>query len=565
MILTNTTANTHFVGRANAVFVFGQDDNAPSVISTVVAKVRDDESGVRVQFRGAPVFDKNVTGHIDDTVLPVVDGILTRLGKPKRCFELSIVNLEVTSVLEIAFTISGFSADLPIFLAMLSTILQIPIPNDIVSTGHIASPDGDIRMVKGIPAKLTSAINAENINTFIHPSIDQDNSLESLSPFEKEIVSDAITKARLNIETISVSDINELARTVFPEDSVVIASLRQSFCNQSFPKNLTDTPIGEVAKFFGEGMYQRFWKVLERQMLSGESNNAKELISVLTSYHIHQKTYPKGVGEGLTNLVRSLPPETLRLKIDFPLLLISQFTALGQFAGESDHEDLRLLFSAAFREKLRPNEKVIGPYLSRENSDESLLKPQLQSILSEIDADALTMMFGIPIDSARAAYLLEAVRVKDSEDFTKTVTSFYVHLLRYTQKTNGPLSVKNAEAEAFSLIERTFSKKGGFRGALSEGKHATNGGLRMILDMMTEQYKHEEQEKHVNCVLKLALDPLDWESKVTLITGIMETLQHVLPQKIRSQPPERFAGHYELIVNAYVESINKLNMIFRRL
>ena len=229
MILHNTTANSHFVGRANAVFVFGQDENAPSVISTVVATVRDQINSDRILLRGDPVFDEKATDHIINTVLPVVDGVVKRLGLAERCFELSLVNIEATSVLEIAFTISGFSADLPIFLAMLSTILQIPIPSNIVSTGHIASPDGDIRMVKGIPTKLTSAINAENIHTFIHPSIDQDNSLGSFSPLKKEIISDAITKAKPHIETIAVSDINELVRAVFTEESVVVASLRQSF------------------------------------------------------------------------------------------------------------------------------------------------------------------------------------------------------------------------------------------------------------------------------------------------------------------------------------------------
>lgn len=565
MIFPDNSSNTNSVGQANAVFVFGQDDKAHSVISKVVATLRHQTNSDRIIFGGAPIFEEKSVGHIIDIVLPVVDGVVERLGLPKRFFDLSIVNLEVTSVLGTTFTVSGFSADLPIFVALLSAALQIPIPTDFASTGHIASPHGDVRMVKGIPAKLAAAIKAANIKAFIHPAVDQDSSLGSLAPHEKEIVADSITKARRNIETNAVKDIYELIKVVFPEDSIILESLRQSFGNQSFRRHLEDTPIGKAAYFFGEGTYKRFLKTLERKMISGESSRAKELISVLISYHIKQKTYPKGFGERLNNIVRSLPPETIRLKIDFPLIPISQFTALGQFAEESDHEDLQLLFSVSFEKYIRPNVKKIGPNISKQTSNKNVSRTQVQSIVSEIDADALTLMFGIPIDSARATYPLDSVRAKDSDVFAKTVTSFYIHLLRHTQKISGSVSVKNGEAEAFSLIERTFSNKGGFRGALSEAKHATNGGLRMILDMMTEQFKHEEQKKHVNYIIKSALDPLDWDSKVSLVKGILSTLQHILPQKIRCQPPERFAGQYDIIVKAYVDSINELNLFFRKL
>ena len=104
------------------------------------------------------------------------------------------------------------------------------------------------------------------------------------------------------------------------------------------------------------------------------------------------------------------------------------------------------------------------------------------------------------------------------------------------------------------------------RNLLARAYAALNpGGQVVILDMMTEQFKIEAQTKHIHYILKSALDPLDWESKVSLIRGMIKNLQHVLPEKTRSQPPERFAGKYELIVNAYVESIDNMNSIFRRL
>ena len=92
-----------------------------------------------------------------------------------------------------------------------------------------------------------------------------------------------------------------------------------------------------------------------------------------------------------------------------------------------------------------------------------------------------------------------------------------------------------------------------------------SGGLRFILDKMTGQFKMEQQEKHVNHVLKSAMNPLDWESKVNLMEALLKLLQCHLPSDIVSQPPDRFAGQYEGIVKAYVRSVDQMKSLFRSL
>jgi len=561
--LDRTPKNISYTGRAKAVFVFGRSESAISVVSTVVAKVCDQTHGERLRFKGTSIFDKKTAQHIVETVFPTVDGVLKALGLPEKCFELSIVNIDVASMSDIGLMISGFSADVPIILAFISAALQIPIPGDIVSTGHIASTDGDIRIVKGIPAKILATIKNGSIRTFIYPSIDQDNSLNSFSPVEKQRIADAITRSRRDIRTIAVRDINELFQAVFSDNLVVLASLMHGFYKRMVPPYKEDTPSGKTAKFFSEDNENRFWKVLEQQILAGESNKAKELLLALTSFHANRKIYPKGLGGGFFNLVQSLPPERFRLKIDFPLLDIPDLTKLSQLAHESDYEDARLLFLASFGEKNIRIAQKVDLDLFKETMTGDQADSKFQSILSEIDADALTILFGIPIDSARATYIMDSVIARSPEEFNRTVASFYTHLLRHTRKVSGPINSKAAGAEALSLIERAFSIKGGFRAALAEAKHATNGGLRLVLDLMAEQFKQEEQEKHINSVLKSALDPLDWDGKVALMREVLKCLEPSLPQEIRSQPTERFAGHYEVIVNAYVQSINQLKTLFR--
>jgi len=92
-----------------------------------------------------------------------------------------------------------------------------------------------------------------------------------------------------------------------------------------------------------------------------------------------------------------------------------------------------------------------------------------------------------------------------------------------------------------------------------------SGGLRFILDKMTEQFKIEQQEKHVNHVLKSVMNPLDWENKVSLMETLLKLLQCHFPSDIVSQPPDRFAGQYEGIVKAYVRSVDQMKSLFRSL
>lgn len=189
---------------------------------------------------------------------------------------------------------------------------------------------------------------------------------------------------------------------------------------------------------------------------------------------------------------------------------------------------------------------------------------KIESVVSEIDADNLAKLIGHPIDSARAAFVMDSVTVKSYEEFKDKISAFYTQLMRDTKRLPKNVETKIVESESFALLERGFSNKGGIPAAMDEARNGINGGLRFIFDIMTEKIKQEEQEKYVNFVLKKTLDPLDWESKVAFIKKLFKKLENILPEETRAEP-ERFAGHYEKIVTAYVNSINHLNTLFRRL
>jgi hypothetical protein len=543
--------------------VFGHGESGTAAISSIVVQVHTQQREERICFAGPVNFVAKTARHIKEVVLPAADKIINLLELPKHSFDICVSNLGAASLNDIGLTISGFSADVPVLLAILSATLQIPIPDDIVSTGHIASSDGDIRMVRRMPAKVTAVEKAKSIRTFVHPEVNKDTSLDSYTPIEKEKIINALIKARNVIRTIGVRDMGDLVRAVFPEEKVILAGLKMGFFNSpiSFPS--MGTVAGRAVAFFAGNSEKRFWKVIERQLIEGKSDDAKEALLAFVNYHIDQQIYPDKMGTRLFNLVQSLPPDTRRKKIVFPLIPVSKCIQLGQFAHETEFEDVLIIFKTIQWDKTQQLPMVDVAPKGSDIAHPLQGRDQLQSILSEIDADALTTLISLPIDNARATYVMESVLVDSKDQFNDIIASFYLHLLRHTRRLFEPVDLKAAGAEGFKLLENAFSKKGGYKGALAEARNGPNGGLRLVLDMMTEQLKREKQQEHVEFVLKAEIEGLDWESKVTLLEALFNQIKDHLPPEIRSQPPESYAKHSDIIVKAYVNSMDQLRFVFR--
>jgi hypothetical protein len=236
---------------------------------------------------------------------------------------------------------------------------------------------------------------------------------------------------------------------------------------------------------------------------------------------------------------------------------------MGRFAVPEDREDAQHLMDA-----------VLGRFASQAGPGESPVTPApmddtaaaaVRAVLSEIDAETLARKIALPIDAARAGYVLDYV-VTDSYDvFRETVCSFYRTLVRHTGAAPALGDPEMIAAEAFALLERAFAEEGDAAAAWAEARHGTHGGLRHVLDLMTERFKAEHQSRHVSRVVKAAVDPLEWSDRVRFICGLMQHLGPHLPPELRAQPPERFARHYETICQMYARSLDRVKDLLRTL
>lgn len=552
------------IGRARTALVFGQGDGARAAISVVVAQARERAGGSNLSFCGTAAFEEPAARHLRETVLAVVNQILEGLGLAKPSFDVSVVNLGAASAADLGLSISGFSADTAVALAMLSAALRMPLPEDVVTTGHIASPDGDIRAVRSIPAKLGAALQVPEVRAFIHPALDEDNSMQALSPAERERIAEAVVNARGRLRLTVVGDVTELLQATVTEEAVVLASLCSGFFEPTGRAAPQGSRVDDAVRFLSEGNDGRFWRVLEAHLLEGRCAEAQALLLARCHYQVRRRQYPGGFGGKLLQLVRSLPPATRRLKTSFPLLAMGHCLEVCRFAGQADHEDVQRLLDAA-QGRGMTREKPAAPAPTSGAQGAADANAAVDAVLGEISAQTLTETISLPIDAARAAYVMEGVLAESHDAFHDTITAFYLHLLQHT---GAVITLTDRHAgcdEAFALLEQAFADKGGSEAAEADARDGTRGGMRFVLDAMTDRYKAEQQVKHVKRVLEEILDPQDWSAREAFIAALLSRIGPQLPPEIRAEPPGRYARHYDSIVRAYVRSVDQVRQLFRTL
>ena len=556
------TQEAHTIGRAKTVLVFGGPDSQKAVISAILARQLEAPGKNRLRFAGAVKFSRSVKSHFRQTILPIIDKVLGGLGQGKKHFEISAVNLGAASSMDVGTSIRGYSADAPLFLAMLSGALGIPLPDDCVCTGHIASVEGDIGPIRALPAKLEAAQSSRDIKRFIYPDLEDDSSLKTLSPVERRCGLDAIMAARDTVDTRAVKGIGELVRTVFAEQDIVLASLREGFFNiPGSHNNASGNPILDTVGFLTKDNARRFWDILHRSLQTGDCWVGKSLLRAFVRFSVKRKAYPANTGTRLLQLVCSLPPAVRRLKKVFPILDTELCIRLSQYAGKPDYPDvLNLLDAAHGRHLSQPTQDCIpAPLETNETNADCCL---FDSVTSQISEHAIAREIDVPIDSARASYVLDSSKVDTEEEVLDTLESFFIHLQRHTASAVvESVDEMKARSEAIALLQRTFRGRGGDRAALTRAQNGTQGGIRSFLDILTERYKAEKKAAYIQRVFKEAIDIMQWDQQVSFMRGAMMRLGPLLPAELRHIQPERLIGSYQTIIQAYVESLDRVSRL----
>ena len=555
----NATAKT--IGRTKIALIFGGDGNRQSILSTVTVRAKARGKDPSLVFKGPVKFAESTVTHITSLILPIVDRLLEGLAVPPMTFEISVSNIGAAACHDLSVEVSGLSGDLPMVLAMLSAALKMPVRDDFVATGHIASAQGDIVTVKGIPAKLKAAIADRSVRRFLHGDLDKDRSLDVLSPLERDAAVTAIMKACNAIEARAVRSVDELIAEAFTEEAIVLSSLENGYFREPRIVDGAGDPVARAIALLTEGSDQRFWQLLQRD-LSTDCERGACLLQTYAVSFLCRRQYPSDFGARLLRLVCTLPPAIRRLKLEYPLLDLGRCIELVQLAGPDDFGDVPVLFDAV-RGKVPGDDRWL--------TEEKILPPSTETdcdlfdaITAEIREVALVRKFDLPIDSARASYPLASSTVQSYDEFRGIVGAFFVHVESYRNPEVAITSdLRQARKDALRLLSRAFWKDGGIRGALARGRTGMEGGIRSVLDVMTERYKAEQRAQHIEVFLETAIKGMDAVDQVCFTRGAMERLGPMLPAELREETPERFAKHVDQIARAYAKSVENIERLLK--
>ena len=492
--------------------------------------------------------------HIRNVLLPIVDNTARELGidTPRSTLELSLTNCGAASVRELETAIDGYSLDAAVYIATLSAMLKLPVPKDMAFSAHVASADGDLRSVSGLPAKLEALKSAADVRVLFHAPWDADASLRSLLPEEHDRTVATALSASRRLVLFPVTHVAELANAVFDDEALVLASLAHGyfhFTNEALHAQV----ISPTTEVIASGSLDRLKAVLSRHLATGNVTSATTLLTAFARYYVHRGEYPRCFGQWLHSVIVGASGSLLRLKNAFPLLPDDVALALQRFATSDDYSDIKLLRAALDGDKIAAG-SVQTPATFAASTDASAT---LSSIVAELSERNLAGIIGAPLDRARAAFSIPSVCVEDVNDFNTLVCSLYSSLQRALGLcADGPNSY--LEAEALRTLGRAYAREGGTDGAQAEAQTGTRGGMRAVLDRLADQYKRERKEAYVWCVLRVTVEDRSFAERCELAQKLLELLRsHGLGEDVKPQPAQMIGRLPELILH-YVRALDAL-------
>ncbi len=190
----------------------------------------------------------------------------------------------------------------------------------------------------------------------------------------------------------------------------------------------------------------------------------------------------------------------------------------------------------------------------------------IDSLLLALDERTIAQRIGIPHDEKRMRYHLESNTVRDFDQFSALIGDYYNYHYTTCVSNGGELAPSVATSKAKGLLDNAYRRRrGDIVSAFNDAHDGTNGGMRVILDLIAEGLKAEVVEDYVRDVFDRHVAPSSWEQKVEMIRQFISLYGNVLSSSVASNQPERYAHDYNGLIRSFVEGLRQTSSIFRRL
>lgn len=190
----------------------------------------------------------------------------------------------------------------------------------------------------------------------------------------------------------------------------------------------------------------------------------------------------------------------------------------------------------------------------------------VNSLLAELDEKVIARRVGIPHDEARMQYALNSNTVSTFDEFSLIIGDYYNRHFTRCISNGGRMSASEAAARAKEILEQEYRRRNGdIVTAFNDARDGTNGGMRSILDIISERLKAVSLERYIRDAFDRYVAPNSWNRKVQIITQFINNCGAHLSSSIRSDQPERYAQNYQELIRSYTLALQSTSSIFRRL
>jgi hypothetical protein len=190
----------------------------------------------------------------------------------------------------------------------------------------------------------------------------------------------------------------------------------------------------------------------------------------------------------------------------------------------------------------------------------------INSMLSELDERIIAQRIGIPHDEERMRYPINSNTIRNFDEFNRIIGDYYNTHFTACISRGGRLSASESSSRAKEIIEKEYRQRGGdIVMAYNDAHDGTNGGLRIVLDIIAEELKRESVERYTRDVFDRYVAPNSWEQQVEIIRQFIAHCGAFLSSSIQANQPERYARNYQELIRSYVASLQRTSSVFRRL
>ncbi|MFC1814048.1 hypothetical protein ACFL03_15295 [Thermodesulfobacteriota bacterium] len=190
----------------------------------------------------------------------------------------------------------------------------------------------------------------------------------------------------------------------------------------------------------------------------------------------------------------------------------------------------------------------------------------VKNLLAELEERIIVQKVGASHDEARMRYPLESNTVGSFDEFNRIISDYYNYHFTWCVSHGGNLSNSESASKAKELLEQEYRRRrGDLVTAYNDAHDGTNGGLRVILDVIAEGLKTESVERYIRDVFDRYVTPNSFEQKVEIIRQFIAHCGLHLSSSIRKDQPERYAQNYNELIRTYIDALQATSSIFRRL